>query len=223
MTKTKRTWGVLLAALGWLVVGEAFAANPAYLNINVAVNANLSVSVNGVTSSTDTGTTWNTATPNDKFASVSSATVRNDSGGQTEKFALSTNGNSIDTGGGSPGVWTLGASSTTVGNDEFSLQAVFGSSNTALAGCPAATSGDWNQGFAPLLTTSPVTYTSTTFADSNLINLGGTPNPDVISGGANGRMFAGSRRALCWRIVTPNSTTTANTQNIQVIVTAQNP
>ena len=216
----KKMCGALLAALGWLGVGEAFAANPAYLNINVAVNANLSVSVNGVASSTDTGTTWNTATPNDKFASASSATVRNDSGGQTEKFALSSNGNSIDTGGGSPGVWTLGASSTTVGADEFSLQAVFGSSNTALAGCPAATSGDWNQAFAPLLTSSPVTYTSTTFADSNLNNLGGTPNPDVT---ANSRMFAGSRRALCWRIVTPNSTSTANTQNIQVIVTAQNP
>ena len=34
-------------------------------------------------------------------------------------------------------------------------------------------------------------------------------------------MTAGSKRALCWRIVTPNSTSTADTQNIQVIVSAQ--
>ena len=223
MTKKTMTWAALSAAVAWLGVGEALAANPAYLNINVAVNANLSVAVNGVASSTDTGTTWNTATPNQAFASASSATVTNDSGGQTEKLALSTNGNSIDTGGGSPGQWALAGSSTSVGADAFSLQAVFGSSNTAAAGCPSAASGDWNQTFSPLLTSSPVTYTSTVFADASLSNGGGTPNPDVTGGGANGRMFAGSRRALCWRVITPNSTSTADTQNIQVIVTAQNP
>ena len=114
-------------------------------------------------------------------------------------------------------------SSTSVGADSFSLQAVFGSSNTAAAGCPVAASADWNQSFAPLLTAAPVTYTSTVFADSSLTNNGGTPNPDVTAGAANGRMFAGDKRALCWRIITPSSTATTDTQNIQVVVTAQNP
>jgi hypothetical protein len=36
-------------------------------------------------------------------------------------------------------------------------------------------------------------------------------------------MFAGRQRALCWRIRTPTTTATTNTQNIQVIITAQNP
>jgi len=207
-----------LALAGLLGVGKAEAANPAYLNINVAINANLSVAVNGVASSTDTGTTWNTATPNQAFASASSATVTNDSGGTSERWALATNANSIDTGGGSPGSWTVAGSTTSVGADQFSLQAVFGSSNTALGGCPAAGSGDWNQAFAPLLTTTPVTYTSAVFADSNLTNGGGTPNPDNTG---NNRMFAASKRALCWRIITPNSTSTSDTQNIQVIVSAQ--
>ena len=65
------------------------------------------------------------------------------------------------------------------------------------------------------------------FANPNL-NAGGNGglllyNPDVIAGGADGRMFAGSQRALCWRIVTPTTTSTSNTQNIQVVITAQNP
>ena len=47
--------------------------------------------------------------------------------------------------------------------------------------------------------------------------------PDVASGGNNGRMFAGDKRALCYRIVSPASTSSSDSQNIQIIVTAQNP
>jgi hypothetical protein len=133
---------------------------------------------------------------------------------------LSTNAGSIDTGGGSAGSWSLSASSTSVGADSFAVQAVFGSSNTAAGGCPAIGSGDWNQAASPLLTAAPVTYTSAVFADASLTNGGGTPNPDVAG---NGRMFANNKRALCWRIVTPSSTSTTDTQNVQVVVTAQVP
>ena len=50
INKTAKTWlGAALAvlALTW-TAREAAAANPATLNINVSVTANLSVSVNGV-------------------------------------------------------------------------------------------------------------------------------------------------------------------------------
>jgi len=222
MTNKKWTTALLLAALGWLGVGKAEATNPAYLNIDVAILANLSVAVNGAQSSTHT-VTWNTATPNTLLVSAASATVTNDSGGQTEKWALSTNGNSINT-LGNPDVWTLDTTTGTLpGADAVAVQAVFGSSNTAAAGCPVSASSDWDQAFAPALTTSPVTYTNAVFADASLNNAGGTPDPDVIAGGANGRMFAGSLRALCWRVITPQSTSTADTQNVQVIITAQNP
>ena len=219
-TQSWKRWmtGLGLVALGCFAVGRARAANPAYLNIDVTINANLSVSVNGVASSTDTSATWNTATPNAKLVDLSSATVLNDSGGTAEKWALATNANSIDLGGGSPGSWALQTTTTTLpGSDQFALQAVFGSSNTAAGGCPIATSADWDQAFAPALTTSPVTYTSAVFADSSL-NANGTQNPDNVG---TSRMTAGSKRALCWRIITPNSTSTADTQNIQVIVSAQ--
>ena len=225
MTKTTKKWaGALIAliALAW-TAQDAAAANPATLNINVAVTANLSVAVNGVQSSTYTGVTWNTSSQQQLTGST--ATVLNDSGAQTEKWALSTNGQSIPVSGTE--FWTLNTSSSAVGADQFSLQAVFGSSATAGGSCPNGASTDWDEDFADPLTTSPVTYTSTQFANTNL-NTGGNGslflyNPDVIAGGANGRMFAGRQRALCWRIRTPTTTSTANTQNIQVIITAQNP
>ena len=220
--RKKTVMGAWLALAGWLVAGRAEAANPAYLNIDVAINANLSVAVNDAASSTHT-TTFNAATPNEKLVSAASATVRNDSGGQTEKWKLSTNAYSLNTLGVAGSTWSLAGTTTTVGADEFAVQAVFGSSNTAPGSCPSALSSDWDSSFAPGLTSTPVTYTSTVFADSSLTASGGTPNPDVTAGAANGRMFANSKRALCWRIIAPNSTATLDTQNVQVIVTASAP
>lgn len=213
---------VMLAAgfIAALLAPEAQAATTARLNIDVTIVANLSVSVNGVSSSTDPVQTWNVGTPNAKLTG-SSATVTNDSGGQTEKWALSTTANTVPQSGG--GSWTLATSTASVGVDEFAVQAVFGSSNTIAAGCPAGAATNWDQAHAVPLTTTPATYTSAVFADPTLNNLGGTPNPDVTAGGNNGRMFAGGKRALCWRVITPNSTSTIDTQNVQIIVTAQNP
>ncbi len=179
MTK-RTTWTWRAGAAGGLLLlaGAASAANPAYLHIDVTIAANLSVSVNGVASSTDTSATWNTATPNAKLVDLSSATVTNDSGGTTEKWLLATNANSIDTGGASPGSWALQTTTTTVpGPDQFAVQAVF--------------------------------------ADSTSLTNNGTPNPD-----AGNKMVAGGKRALCWRVITPSSTATSDTQNIQVIVSA---
>jgi hypothetical protein len=217
--KTWAVWG--LALLGLAAAGSAQAAGTARLNINVTISANLSVSINGAASSTQTAS-WNTTTANAKLVSPSSSTVLNDSGAQTEKWALSTNANSINA-AGNAAVWSLGSSSVTVGADTFAVQAVFGSSNTAAGGCLAGAAATWDDGVtAPLLTSSPVTYTSTVFAAAALNN-DGTYQPDVTAGGGNGRMVAGNKRALCWRVVSPDSTSTLDTQNIQVTVTAQNP
>jgi len=55
------------------------------------------------------------------------------------------------------------------------------------------------------------------YAATSLNNGGGTPQPDV----ADGTMQASHQRALCWRVIMPDSTATTETQNVQVVVTAQ--
>lgn len=207
---------VVLVALGLALgqAGRAFGASSATLNIDVTIAGSLSVEVDGGASSTQT-TNWNAASPSAKLVSAATATVRNSSGGRTEKWSLSTNPYSLSAVAGS--TWSLAGSTSTVGPDEFSVQAVFGSSGTL--SCPSGAAADWDAPFAPPLTASPVAYTSTVFADTNLNNAG-TPLPDITAGGADGRMHAGSRRALCWRVITPSSTSTAQTQNIQIVVTA---
>ncbi len=215
-TKMKTAGALLLALAGWLGAGSAQAANPAYLNISVAVTANVSVSVNDAASSTMT-TTWDAANPNQLRTptALATATVTNDSSGVLEKWKLSTNAYTLSPVSGS--TWTIVGSTTSVGLDEVAVQAVFGSSNTA--SCPAAGSSDWDSTFAPVLTTSLATYSAATFAAPSLTN-DGTQNPDYTSGVLSGRMLAGSKRALCWRIKTPSATSTNETQNVQVIVTA---
>ena len=209
------------AMLGIAPCAHAVATSSATLNIDVTIVANLSVKVNTVASSTETSPNWTTSAQA-FFASVTTATVTNDSGAQTEKWALSTLANSIDQ--GVAGSWSLAASLGTVGADSFGVQAVFGSATTPVGGCPAAGAADWGSAFAPILTASPVTYTSTTFADTNLNNGGAnTFKPDVFAGAADGRMLAGNKRALCWKVTTPTTTSTLDKQAIMVIVSALNP
>ena len=215
MNMKKKMWAGLAAflAVGMLTTG-ARAATPARVNINVTITASLSVSVDGIASSTRTHA-WS-GTPNQIFDNTaSSITVLNDTGILTEKWALSTNANSINAGGTS---WSLGASTSAVGADTFAMQAVFGSSNTAVGGCTSANGTTWNDStLATPLTSSAVTYTSTKLASSQLTNLGGSQAPDL----ATGEMYAGNKRALCYRVVMPQSTSVTATQNVQVIVTAQ--
>ena len=213
--KTTMVWGLALGLLGMAAGAQAAATNPARLNINVTITQNLSVKVNAADTSTHT-VNWNTATANERLVSVATSTVLNDSGAQTERWQLSTNANSINTALGAQ-TWAVSSDSSTVGAEQFALQAVFGSSNTAAGGCPAFNAASWDLDTAAEITATPATYTSSLFADASLNNLGGTPNPDVAG---NGRMFAGSFRALCWRVITPATTATTDTQNVQLIVTA---
>lgn len=216
---------LLLLTLG--AAGPLFAASSATINIDVTINASLSVAVDSLNSSTYTGVSWNPGTPNQQLVSASTVTVTNDSGGLTEKWALSTNAQSINK-AGNASVWTLETSTSPAlpGPDQFALQAVFGSSNTASGSCPGVGAAAWNQSFASPLTTTPVLYTSTVFADTldaGMNSGGGTADPDVSSGPNNGRVYAGDSRALCWRIIAPNTTQTVDTQNIQITITAELP
>ena len=121
------------------------------------------------------------------------------------------------------GSWTLATSLGAVGTDSYAVQAVFGDSGTGLNGCPSSGAGDWSAAFAPVLTAgAPVTYTSTVFADTQL-GAGNTFKPDVFAGAGDGRMLATSKRALCWRVKTPTTTSTIDAQTIMVIVSALNP
>ena len=219
MKQTRKTWWLGAAALALLALtGTSEAATSATLNIDVTVSGSKSVQVNAANSSTQT-VAW-AGVPNQLLVSPSSATVTNNASIFTEKWALSTNATSIDQ--GSAGSWNLGASTSSVGSDTFGLQAVFGSSNTAVGGCPVAASTDWNQATALPITAALQTYTSTLFADASLNAGGGTPNPDQTAGALNGNMFAGDFRALCWRVIAPSTVDTSiDTQNIQIIVTAQ--
>ena len=217
---TKRVLGAALGlGLLWAAAPRAAAASSATLSIEVTVLSNLSVKVDGVSSSTDASASWN-ASAQAFLAATATATVTNDSGAQTEKWGLSTLSSSIDQ--GTAGNWVLSSDLSAVGPDQFAVQAVFGAAATPKNGCPPAASPDWSGAFAPpLMAGAPAVYTSTQFADTAL-NAGGagSQNPDVSSGAGNGRMFAGSSRALCWRVKTPASTSTVDTQTIVVIVSA---
>ncbi|HXT00705.1 MAG TPA: hypothetical protein VN915_08535 [Elusimicrobiota bacterium] len=217
-TKTK-LWAALLALAALTGSADrAAASSPSYLNIDVTFNTSLSVAVDGAGSSTYT-VAW-TGVPNQELLSPSSATVMNDTGGITERWKLFTNQNSLAASGSA---WSMAASSSAVGADQFAVQAVFGSSNTASGGCSAATTaGTWNVAAnAPLLTTTFATglqYTTAgQLASTELVN-NGQSTPDVATN--SGSMLGTDKRALCWRVIAPTSTVATATQNIQVIVAA---
>ena len=221
MNKMKKALrpGAWLLAMAACLAGRAQANNTSsYLNIDVTVTASLSVAVDGVNSSSYSALGWS-GTPNTALVSQSTATVRNDSGILTEKWELFTNAQSIDQTGGNP--WTNTGSTTSVGADQFAVQAVFGSSHTTT--CPVAAAGDWNGSVAatplPSGSAGAPQYTNPggQLSDSTLTT-NGSALPDTATN--SGSMLAGSQRALCWRVITPQSTSSAHTQNIQVIVEA---
>ena len=222
----RKRWMVAgaLALTGWLGVrAEAAVGSPSYLNIDVTVNAQVSVAVGGVNSSTYGVVTWNTNTANQEFTaglSASSVTVTNDSN-VVEKWNLSSNANSINT-AGNASTWALATSTSPSlpGADAFAVQAVFGSSNTAAGSCPGNGATDWNRSFAPPLTGALQQYTDTVFADTLLNASGGLSVPDQGSG-ATSKIKSSGKRVLCWRLFAPSSTATTDQQNVQVIVTAQ--
>jgi hypothetical protein len=221
MNANKKLWlGAALGVLALLGVKASAAGvgSPSYLNIDVTISASKSVSIVGLNVSSQS-TTW---TGQATLAAASTAAVRNDSGVLSEGWQLSTTANSIDATTGGAG-WTIASSSSNLAADNVAVQAVFGSSNTVLAGCPAAGAADWNSGtVAPPLTTTLQTYGPTLFADATLNN-NGQFVPDTAS-----TMFAynattgAGQRALCWRLAMPSSTSLnpAHVQIVPVIVTA---
>lgn len=223
----ERRLGLLAkAALALLLLGAGgplFAAPGASVDIEVTIVGAMSVSIDDAGSSTHT-TSWNTSVPNMQLVSQGSSTVTNDAVGIAERWALSTNANSLNT-VGNPESWTLVASThpAAPGADEFALQAVFGSTNTASGGCPSVGAAAWDHGSAKPLTTTPTLYTSQVFAAPSLALGGAKSEPDLTVGAADGLMFAGSKRALCWRLIAPSATTTTDTQNVQITITAVAP
>jgi hypothetical protein len=193
-------------------VRAAGVGNPSYLNIDVTIAASLSVSVVGQKTSSQT-VTW---TGQPLLAAASTATVKNDTGLLSEKWQLSTTANSLDAATGAAG-WSIASSSSSLAADQVALQAVFGSSMTALGGCPATGASVWDDlAAAPVLTNAlPQTYTDVRYADAALNN-DGDYQPDA----AIGTMFAASERALCWRLAMPPSTSLTASQIVPVIVTA---
>lgn len=218
MNLLKRTIVALLLALA--AGSRAFAASSATVHIEVTIAANLSVEIDGGSSSTHSFT-WNAAQTNLGVAATSTVTVRSDTGGLTTRWALSSEATTANLNAGAD-VWTLASSTSSVGADQIGVQAVFGSQGTPANGCPAGNASDWDQSYAPPLTATPAEYKTTRFSDPNL-SVGGTPDPDQTGGAANGLMHAGSRRALCWRLVMPSATSTVDPQNVQIIVTAVMP
>jgi hypothetical protein len=201
--------GAVVAMLGMTAV-SARAANPsAYLNIDVTITNNVSVSVNGVQSATQT-VTWNgtqTLTP------AVAATVANDSGYLSERWELTTTPNSWDSVSGSAG-WVIGA---TQAADQVKLQAVFGASSIGAGSCTGATLFG-NNVVAPALTSATQTqYTQVILADTIVGAGGATARPDSAT---TDRMVAGGSRKLCWQLTMPTSTSLTGTQVVPVIVTA---
>ncbi|MDE2509714.1 MAG: hypothetical protein KGL74_01210 [Elusimicrobia bacterium] len=186
----------------------AGVGNPSYLNIDVTIANNLSVSVSNVRTSSMT-TAFTTAGA--AIQAASTATVTNDSGYLAERWELSAPASAFDSPTGAAG-WTIG---TVSGVDTVKLQAVFGAAGTANAACSGATFG--SSTIAPALTSATQTpYTTTILADSAL---GGYPaaQPDSLT---TLKMNAGSSRALCWQLTLPTSTSFTGTQVVPIIVTA---
>ncbi len=208
--KMKMKWlGAAVALLGLTGI-RAQAANPsAYLNIDVTIVNNVSVSVIGVQSATQT-VTW---TGQGVISAASTATVTNDSGYVSERWELTTRANSWDSGTGAAG-WTIGATNAA---DTVQLKAVFGASGIAQASCTGSTLFNNNVVAPALLSSTQTPYTATILADT-IVGAGGvTARPDNAT---TDRMTAGGARALCWRLTMPTSSSLTGTQVVPVVVTA---
>jgi hypothetical protein len=247
--------GTALAAIAFTANRANALTNPATLYIDVTVSASASVTINAAQTSTASPTiAWSDTTrvvaagDNSGYLG-SSATVIN-SGNLTERWYLSTNAQSLDQTGANP--WTLVVSSNIgdVGLDQFALQAVFASSNTAASGgangCPQsgstgntnANDAMWNSTTTIVSAAGPtVGVTGNAYgaqgaigtAYTNYVNTqsqtvgGASAYPDT---GTGYQMYSNSLgngyglRALCWRVILPVGVNSADTQVIPLIVTA---
>jgi hypothetical protein len=203
--KTKTKWMAALALGLAMTAGSAHAANPSYLNIDVAITANVSVAVNTVASSTQSFTWSGAATQ----VAATSATITNDSTYFASQWKLSSAANAWDSVTGAAG-WAIASAAAA---DTLKLQAVIGPSGFS----GACTSGNFASAtVAPAITsTTPITYTSTVLGDTTGLGAGASPDNT-----ATNKMNAGSSRALCWKMTMPTSTSFTGTQVVPIIVTA---
>lgn len=227
---TKKLWAAaaLAVALTGLGGGRAGAVptTNARLTIDVSVNANLSVKLDGVDTSTRTDAVTPGGTP--AVNSGSTITVTSDATGVNEFWKLSS-ANAPKKLDGSAG-WTLATSTSGAGGpstDQFALQALFVSSNTVAGGCPAGGASDWDQARSVPLSATPQTYTKQTgnggagrFAHPTDVG-GATGDPDINAAGANdGRMRVAGKRGLCYRIIPPSDVTFTDNVLVYLTVTA---
>ena len=198
-TTNKAKWlgAALLAAMAMTAARASAATSPSYLNINVTISNNLSVTVDTLQTSSQT-VSWSGAAT---LVAAATATVVNDSGYISERWSLSTTASSFDL--------ATGAAAA----DQVALQAVFGPAGVAAGVCSGAI---WSNGTsAPVLSTSQTQYTQTVLADT--LTSAGAYQPDMV---ASNRVSAGTTRALCWKLAMPTSTSITGTQVVPVVVTA---
>jgi hypothetical protein len=233
--------GAAVAISGLVKTNRAFAIanSSATLNIDVTVNAATAVSIDSLGVSSSIAISWNPATrqvsSNDQ---VSSATVKNP-GNLTERWSLTTTATSINANnvGGDVLTWAMINSTGTTGvnDDQFAVEAVFASSATTNAQCPVDAAAIWTDTATVVFNTSlgaTAYYGEGTNLDQyvNVLDTHGTACPDTgcnASGTGNtAKMFAFNAtsgvglRALCWRVILPTGTSSANNQIIPIIVTA---
>ncbi len=256
---------ILALGMGVVKTAGATATNPADLDLEVTFNGQLSVVVDGVGTSSATLYAYSAAGAaagnpgGNVYASpIDSDTVTNN-GSIVEKWELDT---STIAGGGN---WELtdatgtaapapngqgqeACQGTCPGANQYAIQALFVSSNTAAGayntgGCPWPGATDWNgyvstvpahQGWSSLAANPTMNYniyTSTTLADPATVAFA-TGLPDSSQVGLTGQAGSGDmlplndqiagtgKRGLCVRVTMPSGSTSALAQEIQLEITA---
>lgn len=253
MTKWNSWKGLIVGAavaLFGLLSAKANAANTytssATLNIDVTINASAEVAIDGAGASTSTAVSWNPATQISASGDLSSTATVTNPGNLVERWYLSAN-NAEDLGSG--GAWTISESTniTDEMTDTFAILAVFASSATTAAGCPASNAAIWGSTSTVVTACSPSlgncsftqgnagnaygaagagpNYQNNVYVGQNI--LGASSCPDTGCGANNYQMLPNTatptgsgKRALCWKIIEPKFTDTTDEQVIPLTVWA---
>ena len=185
--------GVLLA-MG--VLGITQAANPDSMYVYVTVTGVLSVNI------LETSLDFGNVSANSSAVWTSSATVRNDSDGITEKYKIKGSNSS-------PSNWTIASAATGPGENRFVLYAAFHGSQ------PADADGTWSE--------DDLESTDRNCSDT-VFTIDGTQKGTSVPANNPGDYSAsGSDRGMWFRIKTPTSLTVGSgtAQTITVTVTAE--
>ena len=183
--KKLSAWSLGLAMLIGGFFGQAQAATSDDIDIHVKITGAKSVAVQGATTYD-----YGALAVNISSVSLSSITVRNDSGIFIETYTITGANATSDTGGTD---WTLAA---TAGSDQYALAAQFSDN------APNDVDGDWSQDD---LTTSAQTCTENKFGNGTE-GEGGSNVPD------------GADRGLWFRIKTPTTVTDSDQHTVTLTV-----